>query len=296
MMREAEAVKIELSSATHTVWRAPSGFAEGKSAGVYRAEFESLIYPMMEEILKMDEKMWKKYSPEKLLTVGGSSRIPLFRRLMSARVREPERARRQPEDAVVAGAAMYSNQGRERLLIDVLSRGLGIMNADGDVVTLLRKGTPLPSEARQVFTACGSGAIGITVVQGERKVRSPGRALQTITIDGVSDGENVEVFFRVDGGGLLHVEVKRKKNTSRKTIALDEDETGDAGCDLQAELRVREERLAKLSMSFPDDFQSRLAGLTRDVRSLRNEDAALQWSALETLDRMIAELERVVSP
>ncbi|MDR1137769.1 MAG: Hsp70 family protein [Synergistaceae bacterium] len=297
MMKEAEEVKIALSSVSKTMWRIPSGLSpECRSIEISRDEFETLIYPFMEEILKMVEKMWRKYAPQRLLTVGGSSRIPILRRMLASRVREPDRSASFPEDAVVIGSAMYAHQGKERLLIDVLSKSLGIMNSDGKAVPLLRKGSPLPAEARQRFTAHGNGMIKITVVQGEKKARNIGRVLQTLSIGGVSDGETVEVIFRVDGGGLLHVEVKRKKKTSRSTISLESDEPGESQCDLPAEIQIREEKLARLSMAFPDNFQSRLAEITRDARALRGEDSSLQWMALDVLDKMIAEMERVISP
>jgi molecular chaperone DnaK (HSP70) len=297
MMKEAEAVKIGLSNAARVIWNAPPGLSKkDASLDISRPEFESLILPIMEDILKMVEKMWRKYNPLKLLIVGGGSRIPMLARMLASRVREPDRMRFRPEDAVVIGSAMYAHQGRERLLIDVLCKSLGIMNSDGGVVTLLRKGSPLPAEARQSFAAHGSGAIEVTVVQGERKVRGIGRVLRTLVIDNVSDGEMVEVFFRVDGGGLLHVDVKRGKKTSRGMIALEDDESGDSRCDILSEIRVREDRLAKLSMSYPDNFQRKLAEIVKDARSLRGEDSSLQWQALEVLDRMIAELERVTSP
>jgi molecular chaperone DnaK (HSP70) len=297
MMREAENVKIALSSAKRVTWRVPEGLAsDGRSVDIGRAEFESLIYRIMEEILNMVRKMWRKYAPERLLTVGGSSRIPLLRQMLAERVCEPDRGGGAgPEDAVVTGSALYAHQGKERLLIDVLSRGLGIMNADGEVVPLLRKGAPLPAQARQEFTSRGSGSIEVTVVQGERHVRGVGRVLQTLTIDRVSDGESVEVDFKVDGGGLLHVEVKRKGNTSRRTISLDFDDSGETSCDFASEIRIREDRLAKLSMDYPGNYQSRLLEITQNARSLKNDDAALQWQALGVLDRMIAELERAAA-
>jgi molecular chaperone DnaK (HSP70) len=295
MMREAENVKIALSGVKRVTWRVPAGLAnDGRSVEVERAEFESLIRHLMEEILNMVRKMWRKYEPDRLLTVGGSSRIPLLRQMLTERVREPDSGGGSgPEYAVVAGSALYAHQGRERLLIDVLSKSLGIMNADGDVVPLLRKGAPLPAQARQVFTASGSGSIEITVVQGERKVRSAGRVLQTLTVDNVSDGETVGVDFKVDGGGLLHVEVKRRANTSRRTISLDFDESDCVPCDLVSEIRIREDRIAKLSMDYPDNYQTRLLGITKDARSLKNDDPSLQWQALAVLDKMIEELEQV---
>jgi molecular chaperone DnaK (HSP70) len=297
VMREAEAIKIALSSANSVSWRIPAGLSSrDRVLEVSRGEFETLIRTVIGEIVSMVSRMWNKHNPQKLLIVGGSGRIPFLRSLLSSRVREPERLRSCPEDAVVIGSAMYANQGSERLLIDVLSRTLGVMNADGGVVQILGRGTPLPAEARRSFTAYGNGNLEVTIVQGEGRVRSLNRVLQTLYVDNVIDGEVVEVFFRVDGGGLLHVEVKRKKKTSRQTISLESDESGVASCDIATELRVREDRLARLSMSFPDNFQQRLALVINEARSLRNEDNALQWQALEVIDRMIAEMEQVVAP
>jgi molecular chaperone DnaK (HSP70) len=297
MMKEAEEVKIALSSVSKTMWRVPGGLSpECLSMEISRDEFETLIGRFMEEILRMVEKMWRKYDPQRLLTVGGSSRIPILRRMLSSRVREPDRISSFPEDAVVVGSAMYARQGKERLLIDVLSKSLGIMSSDGKAVPLLHKGSPLPAEARRHFTAHGSGMIKITVVQGEKSSRGIGRILQTLSIGGVSDGETVEVVFRVDGGGLMHVEVRRGEHTSRRTISLECDEPGVSQCDLPAEIRLREDRLARLSMSLPGSFQSRLTDITKDARVLRGENSSLQWKALDILDRMISEMERVISP
>ncbi|MDR1511119.1 MAG: hypothetical protein LBS53_15970 [Synergistaceae bacterium] len=121
--------------------------------------------------------------------------------------------------------------------------------------------------------------------------------MQTLSIGGVADGETVEVIFSVDGGGLLHVEVRRgKKKTSRRTISLESDEHGESQCDLPAEIRIRENRLARLSMAIPGDFQPRIAAITKDARVFRGEDRSLQWKVLEVLDRMIAEMEQVISP
>jgi molecular chaperone DnaK (HSP70) len=297
MMREAEGVKIALSSTGSVTWRIPAGLSSReRSIEISRQEFEMLIRPVIDEVAGMVSRMWRRHNPQKLLVVGGSGRIPLLRDTLAAKVKDPERLRSSPEDAVVTGTALYANQGRERLLIDVLSRSLGVMNVDGGVVQILGRGIPLPAEAKRSFTAYGNGSLEVTIVQGEGRVKSLNRVLQTLYVDNVKDGEIVEVFFRVDGGGLLHVEVKRKRKTSRKTISLETDASGIMPCDIASELRVREDRLARLSMSFPDNFQQRLGIIVTEARSLRNEDSALQWQALEVIDRMIAEIEQVVSP
>ncbi|GHV53734.1 heat-shock protein Hsp70 [Synergistales bacterium] len=297
MMHEAEEVKTALSNARGVTWRVPVGLSQTESsADVTRDEFEALIKPLLNEIIGMVERMWKKHEPEKLLIVGGSSRIPMLREMLAKRVGKPERLKTSPDDAVVIGAAIYANQGSERLLIDVLSRSLGVMNDDGGVVQIMNRGTPLPAEAKRRFTASGSGSLEVTIVQGEGRVKTLNRVLQTVYVDNVQNGEVVDIFFRVDGGGLLHVEVKRKKKTSRQTISLDSDQSGVIPCDLITELSVREERIARLSMSFPDNFQQRLGILISNAKSLKEDDNSLQWQAVELIDKMIAEIEQVVSP
>lgn len=297
LMLEAENLKIALSGANVAVWRLPSGFCfDGRTLEITRADFESLIDPILEEVVSMVERMWRKYAPHRLLIVGGSGRIPLLRQMLSRRVHEPEHLRSCPEDAVVSGSALYAHQGKERLLIDVLSRSLGVMNADGGVVPLLSRGVPLPAEARKRFTAYGNGNLEVTIVQGEGRVKSLNRVLQTINVEHVLDGEVVEIFFMVDGGGLLHVEVKRDKTTSRQVISLESDESGMIPCDLPAEIRIREDRIARLSMSFPDNFQQRLHELVAEARILKSEDTSLQWGALKVLDQMILEIEQVMTP
>lgn len=296
MLAEAESVKIALSSANHVTWHVPAGLLMGdRRLEISRRDFEYLIMRSIEEIVRMVERAWQRFAPQKLLLVGGSGRIPLLREMLAKRVREPERLRVCPEDAVVTGSALYANQGRERLLIDVLSRSLGVMDAGGSVVPLLSRGVPLPAESRKSFTAHGHGDLEVTIVQGEGRARSLNRVLQTITVEDVYDGETVEIYFRVDEGGLLHVEANQKRRTNRQVVALESDESGVAPCSLLSEIRVREDRLARLSARFPEHFHQRLFVLLSDIRSLKNEDAALQWEALETLDRMLAEIEQVVA-
>lgn len=297
MMREAESVKIALSSVMSVRWIVPSGLsANVEYLDITRGDLDEIIRSTIEEVVRMVEQMWLKHSPEKLLVVGGSGHIPLLRGQLARRVREPEKLRSFPEDAVVTGSALYARQGRERLLIDVLSRSLGVMDAEGGVVPILQRGTPLPAEARKKFTAYGKGDLEVTIVQGEGRVRNSNRILQTIVVDRITHGEEVEVIFKVDGGGLLHVEVKRKRNVSRQTIALESGESAGAPCDLVSELRTREEQLARLSMTFPDEFQVRLQKLLAETRTLRYEDSSLQWQAVDAIDRLIADLEQEIAP
>ncbi len=301
LLSEAERIKVSLSDARKVNWMPPAGiFPEvDLQVAVTRKEFEDVCLPIFEEILKLVERLWFRHKPERLVLVGGSSRIPLLRDMLAARICEPEHLKICPEEAVCVGAAQYAKQGRERLLIDVLSRGLGIESAGTETIGVLERGTPLPAQAKKKFVARGDGTLEISVVQGEGRIKNLKRTLQKIEIENVRDGESVEILFRVDGGGLLHVEIHRRSTTQRKTIALDADDADEnastPSCDLLAEIRSREEALAKLSIGLSDSAQQRLFALSSRVRSLAGEEASLQWQALEAFDKMIEEFEQVMS-
>lgn len=296
ILTEAEKIKIALSEAQTVQWPLPAGLSEGTplTLEIRRDEFEKIIEPIMQEILKLVCRLWRRYEPTRLLLVGGSSRIPLLRKMLAKHVYEPEKLRMGAEEAVVVGTALYTFQGKERLLIDALTRSLGVMNSGGTFVTLLERGTPLPAEARRRFTARGFGALEVTAVQGEGKTRNLNRVLQTIKVDRVGDGEEVEIVFKVDSGGLLHIEVNREMQSYKKTIALDSDEIGMPPCDMRSEIRLREEMLGCLLDRMTPITRHKLQSFVNQIRLLKDEDSLIQWQGIELLDHTISELLQTV--
>ena len=293
VLREAEQLKIALSDARTLTWTPPPGLGAGEILTVHREDLEHLIAPVVEEILRLVERLYRRHQPHRLLLVGGSSRVPLLRRRLAERVAEPERLKVCPDEAVALGASLFARQGRERLLLDVLSQSLGVADPDGSVVPLLQRGTPLPAEAVRELRLSGDGPYPLLVVQGEGPLKDPGRILQRMDLPATSPGERVTVSFRVDGSGLLTVEVFRRGGACRRVVALEGRE--DPGrVDLEGELRLRQDRLVRLSLALSPPHQERLTGLWERVRLFRHEEETLAREALEVLDRLILELERAV--
>ena len=293
LLREAEQVKIALSDARTFLWVPPKGWGSDEPVTVQREDLERLISPVLDEILRLVERLFRRHRPHRLLLVGGSSRIPLLRQRLAERVAEPEHLRACPDEAVALGAALFARQGRERLLLDVLSQPLGLAQADGSVSLLLARGTPLPAEARQELWAREAGPLVLTVVQGEGPLRDAGRILQRIDLPFACQGERVEILFKVDGSGLLTVEVFQRSGTSRRVVALEG--RGDVGSvDLEAELRLRQDRIVRLSLALDPAHQERLSSLWGQFRLFRGEEEGLSREALDVLDRLILDLERVV--
>lgn len=290
LQAESEAVKVVLSEARSCPWHVPAGLFPGVSSpvDVTRAELETLITPLLEQVVDLTEDLWLRHRPESLLLVGGSSRIPLLRRLLEERGMKAGKLRLCPDEAVVFGAALRGlPQKAERLLLDVLSEGLGIRTADGAVALLLDRGTPLPAAARRRFVATGSGRIQVEVLQVAREGE---RALGSLSVSSLSRGDEVEVAFRVDGGGSLHVEIRYGQERLWRILPL-EGEKEDRGEAFRRNRERLEHKLALLSGLLDAERQDRLRSLVGKIRLLPDDDEAVRSEAMEVLDHLAAALE-----
>ena len=287
LLYEAEQIKIALSNCMSYEWLPPPGLGAAPLS-VSRMELEALIRPSIERVVAMAEDFAAEYRPSRLLLVGGGSRIPLLRALLEKRVAPPGSLCLCPDEAVVAGTALYGNPGaRGRLLLDVLSEDLGILAADGAPVSLLKKGMPLPARVEKKFISVGRGPFSLKVFQGER-----GRIISEADVSGAGKGEAIALVFSVDEGGLLRIEICRE-NGKRAVIPPLEIGASDGWSFVGGEDEIRrlEKKFALLSPLLTVEQQTRAEILFKTVKSLLDEGVGPE--GLESLGVMVDEMERV---
>ncbi len=294
LMHDAERIKIALSDSRRTPWYPPGGLgvAESGAVEVTREEFENLVRRALLEVVSMVRRLWSRHTPQHLVLVGGGSRIPLLRQMLAEHVAEPTRFRISPDEAVALGTALYACQSSQRLLIDVLSAGLGVEAADGGVVTLLERGTPLPCSASRRFASVRGGGVSVPVVESAGRARR--RLLGTLRVSDVGEGDEVEVRFEVDGGGVLHVHVKLRGTVVRHEV-LDV-APGASPAAEDRDLAELERRFSRLALHLAPEQQERVASLLWRARSLGGEsaDVLTRDDALGVLSELAQELERAV--
>jgi molecular chaperone DnaK len=180
-----------------------------------------------------------------VLCVGGSTRIPIVRqRLAEIFGREPNIAI-NPDEVVAQGAAIqagslsgsivaggmaardavptaahspliYGNapmpaEVRRPVLLDVNPATLSIQTAGGFTERLLDKNSPIPIERSRVFTTARDNQtrVEIDCCRGEARRYAENEPLGTLVLDSLPSkprGEvKIEVSFRVDADGILHV-------------------------------------------------------------------------------------------
>lgn len=180
-----------------------------------------------------------------VLCVGGSTRIPLVRQRLAETFRKEPNTRLNPDEVVSQGAAIqagslvgnlsagtgmgardavatsaHSNLGggylaqgeaKRPILMDVNPATLAIQTAGGFTERLLDKNAPIPIERTRVFTTSRDNQtrVEIDCCRGEARRYAENEPLGTLLLEGLPAmrrGElKIEVTFRVDADGILHV-------------------------------------------------------------------------------------------
>jgi molecular chaperone DnaK len=117
---------------------------------------------------------------DKVLLVGGSSRIPyIVQRMKDFTGKEPSKEV-NPDEAVAIGAALYANMNvnndKERQFTDVCSHSIGVVVINDDSCqeeneVIIKRNTKLPTEVEQRFRTMEKNQkmICLTITEGEYK-------------------------------------------------------------------------------------------------------------------------------
>lgn len=224
----AEKAKIELSNVTSTSISLPfitqkDGEPVHLEMTLSRAKFEDMTRELLEMTIEPIKNALKdaKLEPEdidKILLVGGSTRIPAVRRIVKDIFKKEASKSVNPDEAVAMGAAIQggilAGEIKDVLLLDVTPLTLGIETAGGVSTPAIPRNTTIPCSKSQVFTTSmdNQTTVEIHVVQGERPMAKDNRTLGRFHLIGIPPAPRgipqIEVTFDIDANGILHVSAK----------------------------------------------------------------------------------------
>lgn len=242
ILEASEKAKIELSSSKICNINIPFIFFDlekkqpkNLNIDLTRLKFEELISTFLlkckspvENALK-DSKLEKKDIDEVIL-VGGSTRIPAVKSLLTNLLNKKLNESVNPDEVVALGAAVQggvlAGEVKDLILLDVTPLSLGVETLGNVMTTIIPRNTKIPVTQSEYFSTSFDyqTSVEIHVLQGERPFVEENKSLGIFKLENIPilpKGEpKIEVKFMLSADGILSVTAKEEQSNKEQSIEI----------------------------------------------------------------------------
>ena len=208
---------------------------KGVQLQISRDSFETIIRPFIDKTITCCRNALKDAGIstteiDEVVMVGGSTRTPLVKQLVSDYFGKFLNDSINPDEVVALGAALQADilagNTKDLLLLDITPLSLGLETMGGLMDVLIPRNTKIPARASRQYTTYKDGQAGIriSVYQGERDMVKDNRRLAEFNLTGIpgmpAGLPKVEVSFLINADGILMVKARELRSGVEQSIEV----------------------------------------------------------------------------
>lgn len=216
---------------------------------ITKAKFLEINKNFFKKITELVERVVITETIDRVVLVGGSTRIPHFKRIVRDIVGEqvPILDSLNPEHTVSIGTTVQGSMlqliddsiTQSNTILDITSMTLGIETEGGIMTRVISKNTVIPVSKSMIFTNSRDYVdhVDVNIFQGERMFVEDNFHLGTLHLTGLDksckSGEiNIHVEFKIDKDGIISVSAKDAKSGTLKSLCFNKFEKKEQNVDL----------------------------------------------------------------
>lgn len=273
---------------------------------ITREEFEGMILGYIEETMEMVDNAIKEAGLsvndiDIVLAVGGSTRIPIVKKMLRDKFGDKVSGGVEQDEAVALGAAVQAGiiskeiAGDDSIMIfDVCSHSLGVACVNDDDTgmefsRIIMRDTHLPYSKKRTYCTHNDfqKTIEVEVYQGESDNLSFDTPIGSFSVKGIPENyagkEDVEIEFEYDVNGILQVNVKIVSTGEVTSKVFD---------------MSKHEQPAKRKMNVSKEIEWESCSLAKEVETsmmlYKNRRHKLSEEAKREADKLVEELKKAV--